>query len=156
RQQPGALRECVDEGAFARLDLADDGDAAGALIQLGSGGIEQGRCMLAQQSAEPPNQVTQLYANSFQRRPDGLCLGPGEAQRLPAPWCHQSRRFKAHVDRFPRDVRPRPPLQQMAPARVGWRLSPSWKGGPPVAPKGVSWTISVNILRQSRLTLTSE
>jgi hypothetical protein len=94
RQQAGALGERVDEGALAGLDLSDDGDAAGALLQLLPGGFQERGGMLAQQSAQSACQGQKPHSDRFQRDADSLrpMRLPGEARGdLPAPRRHQGR-----------------------------------------------------------------
>ena len=71
-KKSGPLRQRVDEGALAGLDLTDDGDAAAALVELLAGGLQKRRSVLAQQIAQTFDQRQQTQPGLLQVRADRL------------------------------------------------------------------------------------
>ena len=83
-RKPGPLGQRVDERALAGLDLADDRDAAAALMKLLAGSFQQRRGVLAQQVAQALDQRQQAQPAFLQLRADRLVLFCMIAERMPA------------------------------------------------------------------------
>ena len=99
RQESRSLRERVDERALAGLDLADDGDAAAALVKLIARRFQKRRCVLAQQVAQTFDQRQQAQPAFLQPRADRLVVLCRIAQQCRFSDRRQHRRpcFKPHA-----------------------------------------------------------
>ena len=96
-QQARMLYQRIDEGAFARLDLTDDGDPAVGLLQLPLRFLKKGGSLLVDVFLQLDRQAQQAVANVFQGCADWWDFaGFTRAHARRWPIVPRQRRLEAH------------------------------------------------------------
>ncbi len=111
RQEIRALGQRIDEGALARLDLADHGDAAEALLKLLARGEQQRPRMLTQRVAQPVDERQETQAYILERRANALVsqsLAP-VCGKVDVPGPGRSGQIHAHASKSHKIMQPAKP-----------------------------------------------